>query len=75
MMHITMRLLTSLNEQLKAGKWEPTAASQHLLVDIKIAIPVLSFISSYTSVDAGLCVNDDCFDLPAFVNHKFQSQL
>ena len=26
------------------------------------------------SNDARSCVNDDCFDLTAFANHKFQSE-
>ena len=41
---------------------------------MKIAIPVLLSKDSYTSVDAGSCVNDDCFDLPTLVNSKIQSE-
>ena len=39
----------------------------------KIAIPVLPSIGAHISDDARSCVNDDCFDLPAFSNQKFQS--
>ena len=48
--------------------------SEHLLVGMKIAIPVLLSKGSCTSVDARSCVNDDCFDLPTFVNRKIQSE-
>ena len=59
--------LTTLNERLKAGrKREPTTGSEHLLVGMKITIPVLPFKGSYTRS----CVNDDCFDLPTFANRK-----
>ena len=40
---------------------------------MKIAIPVLPSLGAYISDDARSCVNDDCFDLPAFSNRKFQS--
>ena len=61
--------MTTLDERSKAGrKREPAAGSEHLLVDIKIAIPVLPSKGSYTSVDARTCVNDDYFDLPTFAN-------
>ena len=60
-----------LDERSKAGrKQEPATGSEHLLVGMKIAIPVLLSISD----DARSCVNDDCFDLPAFSNCKFQSE-
>ena len=63
-----------LDEQSKAGrKREPAIGSEHLLVGMKIAIPVLPSIGAYISDDARSCVNDDCFDLPAFLNRKFQS--
>ena len=63
-----------LDERLKAGrKREPATGSEHLLVGIKIAIPVLPSIGAYISDDASLSVNDDCFDLPAFSSRKFQS--
>ena len=45
---------------------------EHLLVGMKVAIPVLPSIGSYISDGARSCVNDDCFDLPAFANRKFQ---
>ena len=48
--------------------------SELLLVGMKIVIPVLPSIGSYINDDARSCVNDDCFDLPAFVNRKFQSE-
>ena len=44
--------------------------SKHLLVGMKIAIPVLPSMGLYTSDDARSCVNDDCFDLLAFANCK-----
>ena len=75
MPHITKLNLTPLNDRSKAErKWEPAAASEHLLVGMKIFIPVLSSMGSYTSDDTRSCVNDDCFDLPAFANPKFQSE-
>ena len=51
---------------------EPATGSEHLLVGMKTAIPVLPSIGAYISDDARSCVNDDCFDLPAFSNRKFQ---
>ena len=66
--------LTMLDERPKAGrKREPRNGSEHLLVGMKIAIPVLPSIGTYISDDARSCVNDDCFDLSAFSNRKFQS--
>ena len=53
-------------------KQEPPVASKHLLVGMKIPIPVLFSMGLYTSDDARSCVN--CFDLPAFANYKFQSE-
>ena len=51
----------------KAGrKRQPATGSEHLLVGMKIAIPVLSSIGSYIRDDAKSCVNDVLFDLPAF---------
>ena len=40
----------------------------------KIVIPVLPSMGTYTSDDVRSCVNDDCFDLPAFANRKFKSE-
>ena len=41
--------LTMLDERSKAGrKREPATGSEHLLVDMKIAIPMLSSIGSNT---------------------------
>ena len=57
-------------EQTRTSDWQRTLI---LLVGMKIAIPVLSSIGAYISDDARSCVNDDCFDLPAFSNRKFQS--
>ena len=66
--------MTTLDERSKAGrKREPATGSEHLLVGMKIAIPVLPSIGAYITDDARSCVNDDCFDLPAFSNRKFQS--
>ena len=48
--------------------------NKHLLVGMKITIPVLPSISAYISDDARSCVNDDYFDLPSFSNRKFQSE-
>ena len=63
-----------LDEQSKAGrKGEPATGSEHLLVGMKIVIPVLSSIGAYISDDARSGVKDDCFDLPAFSYRKFQS--
>ena len=36
---------------------------KHLLVGMKIAIPVLPSMALYTSDDTRLCVNDDCFEV------------
>ena len=75
MPHLIRLHLTTLDERSKAGrKWEPATGSEQLLVGMKIAIPVLLCIGAYISDDARSCVNDDCFDLPAFSNHKFQSE-
>ena len=63
-----------LDEQSKAGrKREPATGSKHLLVGMKTAVPVLPSIGAYISDDARSRVNDDCFDLSAFSNRKFQS--
>ena len=35
--------------------------------------PSVTLLCSYTSDEAWSCVNDDCFDLPAFTKCKFQS--
>ena len=48
--------------------------SKDLLVDMKIGILVLLSMGSYTSDDTWSCVNNDCFDLLAFANRKFQSE-
>ena len=63
-----------MNDQKQEEKREPATGSKHLLVGMKIAIPVLPSIDEYISDDARLCVNNDCFDLPAFSNRKFQSE-
>ena len=74
MPHFIRLHLTTLDEQSKARrKREPATGSEHLLVGIKIAIPVLPSIGACISDDAKSCVNDDCFDLPAISNRKFQS--
>ena len=74
MPHFIRLHLTRLDKQSKAGrKREPTTGSEHLLVGKKIVIPVLPSIGAYISDDARSCVNDDCFDLPAISNCKFQS--
>ena len=63
-----------LDERSKAErKRELVTGSEHLLVGMKIAIPVIPSIGAYISDDVRSCVNDDCFDLPAFSNRKFQS--
>ena len=75
MPHFIKLHLTTLDERSKAGrKREPATGSEHLLVGMKIVIPVLPTIGSYISDDARSCVNDDCFDLPAFSNRKFLSE-
>ena len=74
MPHFIRLHLTTLDEQSKAQrKREPATCSEHLLVGIKIAIPVLPSIGACISDDARSCVNDDYFDLPAISNRKFQS--
>ena len=74
MPHFIRLHLAMLDEQSKARrKREPASGSEHLLVGKKILIPVLPLIATYISDDARSCVNDDCFDLPAFSNRKFQS--
>ena len=66
--------MTRLDERSKVGrKRESATGNEHLLVGMKIAIPVLPSIGAYISDDTRSCVNDDCFDLPAFSNRKFQS--
>ena len=76
MPHFIRLHLTTLDERSKAGrKRKPATGSEHLLVGMKVAIPVLPSIGAYISDDAWSCVglNDVCFDLPAFSNRKFQS--
>ena len=71
MPHITKLHSTMPSQLPKAGrKREPAAASEHLLVDMKIAILVSPSIGLSVSDDASSCENDDCFDLPAFANRK-----
>ena len=75
MPHISKLHLTTLDERSKAGrKREPETGSEHLLVGMKIAIPVLPSIGAYIKDDARSCVNDDYFDLLSFSNRKFQSE-
>ena len=75
MPHFIKLHLTTLDERSKARrKREPATGSEHLLLGMKIAIPVLPAIGSYISDDSRSCVNDDCFDLPAFTNRKYQSE-
>ena len=75
MPHISKLHLTTLDERSKAQrKREPATGSEHLLVGMKIVIPVLPSIGAYISDDARSCVNDDYFDLPSFWNRKFQSE-
>ena len=62
-----------MNDQKQEEHGEPATGSEHLLVGMKIAIPVLPSIGAYISDNARSCVHDDCFDLPAFSNRKFQS--
>ena len=51
-----------LNERSKAGKKrEPAAASKHLLVSMKITIPVWPSMGSHTNNDWSW-VNDDCLN-------------
>ena len=53
MPQITKLHLTMLNQRSKARrKREPAAVNEHLLVDMKIAIPVLPSIGLYISDDA-----------------------
>ena len=60
-----------LDERSKAGrKQEPATGNEHLLVGMKISIPVLPSEGSYTSKDARSCVNDDCFDLLTFAKSQ-----
>ena len=74
MPHFIELHLTTLDERSKAGrKWEPVTGSEHLLVGMKIAIPLLPSIGAYISDGARSCVYDDCFDLLAISNRKFQS--
>ena len=75
MPHFIKLHMAKLDEQSKVGrKREPATGSEHLLVGMKIAIPVLPSIGVYIRDDAKSCVNDDCFDMPAFSNRKFQSE-
>ena len=67
--------MTTVDERSKVGrKREPATGSEHLLVGMKIAIPVLPSIGVYIIDDARSCVNDDCFDLPAFSNRNFSQE-
>ena len=62
-----------MNYQKQEENGNQQLAANRLLVGMKITIPVLPSIGAYISDDARSCVNDDCFDLPAFSNCKFQS--
>ena len=74
MPHFIKLHLTTLDERLKAGRQgEPATGSEHLLVGMKIAIPVLPSKVSYTGVDARSCVNDDCLHWRPLQIAKFQS--
>ena len=74
MPHFIRLHLTRLEKRSKAGrKREPATGSEHLLVGMKIGIPVLPSIGAHISDDTRSCVNNDCFDLPAISNRKFQS--
>ena len=57
-------------KQKKTGtsNWQRTFAGGHENRD-----PSVTLIGVYISDDARSCVNDGCFDLPAFSNRKFQS--
>ena len=75
MPHISKLHSTTLDKRSKARRKRKLATgSEHLLVGMKIAIPVLPSIGAYISNDARSCVNDDYFDLPSFSNRKFQSE-
>ena len=76
MPHFIRLRLTTLDEPSKAGrKQEPATDSEHLLVGMKIANPVLLSIGACISDDARSCVNDDnCFDLPAFQIANFSQE-
>ena len=52
----------------------PHISKLHLLVGMKIAIPVLPSIGAYISDDARSSVNYECFDLLSFSNRKFRSE-
>ena len=59
MTHFIKLDLTRPNERSKVGrKREPATGSEHLLVGIKIVIPVLPSIGAYISDDAKSCAND-----------------
>ena len=62
-----------MNNQKHEENGNPATGSEHLLVGIKIAIPVLHSIGACISDDARSCVNDDCFDLPAISNENLLS--
>ena len=63
-----------MNNQ-KEKQQKPAMASEHLLVVIKITIPVLPSMGSYTNDNTRLCVNDDCFDLLAFANRNYSQKI
>ena len=69
MPHFIRLHLTTLDDRSK-----PATGSEHLLVGMKIAIPVLPYIGEYIIDDARSCVNDDCFDLPAFSISRVDKQ-
>ena len=76
MPHISKLHLTTLDERSKAGrKREPATGSEHLLVGMKIVIPVLPSIGAYISDDARSCVNHDYFDLPTFFQSEKKSTI
>ena len=73
MPHFIKLHLTTLDGRSKQGitvtsHWQRTFTGGHENRD-----PSVTPIGSYISDEARSCVNDDCFDLPAFSNRKFQS--
>ena len=72
MPHFIWLHLTTLDEQSKARrKREPATGSEHCGHENRD--PSVTLLGACSSDDARSCVNDDCFDLPAISNRKFQS--
>ena len=55
-----------MNDQKQEENGNQRLVANISLVGMKVTFSVLPSVGAYISDDARSCVNDDCFDLPAF---------